>query len=171
MSSSQIQAAKTSTIIHPANRLGLDYAAQAMAMGTPIVPIIDLHSHIGGREASKIYAQAAEQYGISLTYSMTQLEQIEFVRDALGDRVRFIAVPNYNHEDRLYHHGRGYTERVEHDVTINIRSRLNAMGDAELMAYHAKLKSQLVDPHLKFLKKPIEGEVEKESPAEAGPKS
>ena len=112
MSSSQIQAAKKSVTIHSANRLGLDYAAQAMSLGTPIVPIIDVHSHIGGREASKIYAKLAKQYGISLTYSMTQLEQIEFVRDVLGDRVRFIAVPNYNHEDRLYHHGRGYTERI-----------------------------------------------------------
>lgn len=112
MSSSQKQAVKSSITTHPANLLGLDYAAQAASLGTPLVPIIDVHSHIGGSEASKIYAQAAEQYGIFLTYSMTQLEQIESVRDALGDRVRFIAVPNYNHEDRRYHHGRGYTERI-----------------------------------------------------------
>ncbi len=112
MSTSQLQTVNSSMNIHPANRLGLDYAAESIKLGAPIVPIIDAHSHIGGIQAAKIYAQVAKQYGISLTYSMTQLEQIEDVREALDNRIRFIAVPNYNHEDRLYHHGRGFTERI-----------------------------------------------------------
>ena len=66
---------------------------------------------------------------------------------------------------------RGYSERVEHDVTINIRTRLQAMGDAQLRAYAAELKLKIIDPHKQFLQAPIEGEAQKESPAEAGPKS
>lgn len=121
MSSSQIKAANKSITQHPANRLGFDYAAKAISLGSPVTPIIDAHSHIGGKEASKIYAKVAEQYGISLTYSMTQLEQIENVKQSLGDRVRFIAVPNFNDEDRRYNHGKGYIKRMSEFYKHGVR--------------------------------------------------
>ncbi len=60
---------------------------------------------------------------------------------------------------------RGYTERVEHDVTINIMTRLHAMGDAELVARRDALLSQIIDPHQLFLKAPIEGQAEPEEPS------
>jgi len=37
----------------------------------------------------------AELYGVRLTYSMTWWDQVAGVREALGDRVRFIAFPRY----------------------------------------------------------------------------
>jgi hypothetical protein len=97
----------------PANRLSLDYAAEAAALGPPVAPIIDVHAHIHGVDAARIYAQLAEAYGVSLVYSMTQLEELDPVREILGDRIRFIAVPNYQAEDKRHSLGAGYVERIE----------------------------------------------------------
>ncbi|MHC5002904.1 MAG: amidohydrolase family protein [Planctomycetota bacterium] len=96
-----------------ANLLGLDYLAEAVAMGPPPTPMIDVHSHINGRHAARLYAGVAESFGVGLTYTMTQLEQMEAIRGVLGNRVRFIAVPNYFAEDRRHHLGRGFLERIE----------------------------------------------------------
>lgn len=98
----------------PANRLRLDYAAEAARLGAPPVPIIDVHSHINGLEAVAIYRAAARAYGVELTYSMTRLEEVDRIREALDGRIRFIAVPNYwAEEDRRHHMGRGFLERIE----------------------------------------------------------
>lgn len=61
--------------------------------------IIDIHSHIQGEMASGLYAEAADHYGISLTYSMTPLAEVETVRRVLGERIRFIAIPNFGTKD------------------------------------------------------------------------
>lgn len=97
----------------PANLLSLDYTAEAGRLGAPPAGIIDVHSHINGAEPAGIYGRVADLFGIELTYSMTQLEDVETVREVLGDRIRFIAVPNYAGEDRRHHHGRGFLERIE----------------------------------------------------------
>ncbi len=99
--------------VHPANRLGLDYATEAARLPAPADGIIDVHTHINGPASAELYRRVAELYGIRLVYSMTQLEQVEPVRDVLGDRVRFITVPNYTGEDRRHHHGPGYLQRIE----------------------------------------------------------
>ena len=97
----------------PANRLGLDYEAEASRMPPPPAPIIDVHTHVNGLAAAKIYRRAAELYGVGLTYSMTRLEELEAVREILGGRVRFIAVPDYwAGKDREHHVGRGYVDRI-----------------------------------------------------------
>lgn len=105
--------ATKSRTINPANRLGLDYIAEAKRLGPPVTPMTDVHSHIGGTKAAQLYKQAAELYGINRTYSMTHLDEIEPVRQVLGERVRFIAVPDYREEDRRHHLGRGYLQRLE----------------------------------------------------------
>ncbi|HVZ93959.1 MAG TPA: hypothetical protein VG797_05575 [Phycisphaerales bacterium] len=81
------------------NRLGLDYRAEAARLGAPVVPIIDAHSHINGAEASRIYREARELYGVTRTYTMTQIQQAEVVRAALGDSVHFIAFPRFTSPD------------------------------------------------------------------------
>ena len=106
---------------HPANRLGLDYAAEAGKLGDPPVPIIDAHSHINGKQATEVYARAADLYGINLTYSMTQLEEVQTVRNVLRSKVRFIAVPNFSGEDRKHHHGAGFDERVKQFYDLGVR--------------------------------------------------
>jgi hypothetical protein len=52
-------------------------------------------------------------YGIGLTYSMTHLEQVPAMRGIFGDSIRFIAVPNWQGEDKRHHMGRGFVERIE----------------------------------------------------------
>ncbi len=121
MSSPPSKTADTGIAAHPANRLGLDYAAQARSLGDPTAPIIDVHSHVNGRTAPEIYRLVADLYGVSLTYSMTQLEEVEAVREILGRQVRFIAVPNYTGEDRRHHHGLGYDERIKHFHELGVR--------------------------------------------------
>jgi predicted TIM-barrel fold metal-dependent hydrolase len=107
--------------VQPANRLGLDYAAEAAALPAPPTGIIDVHAHLNGAAAARIYRRAADLYGVSLAYSMTQLEDLEAVRDVLGDRVRFIAVPDYAGEDRRHHHGRGFLERIRKFHALGVR--------------------------------------------------
>lgn len=107
--------------INPSNRLGLDYGAEALAMGHPPSPIIDVHTHISGMEAAKLYRRAARLYGIRLTYSMTQLEQAQAMREIFGDSIRFIAVPNWMSPDRKHEHGAGFIERIRRFYALGSR--------------------------------------------------
>jgi hypothetical protein len=98
----------------PANRLGLDYAAEASRMPAPPAPIIDVHTHVNGLEAVQVYREAASAYGIGLTYSMSRLEDVEALREAMDGKIRFIAVPNYwDQDDRRYNLGEGFIRRIE----------------------------------------------------------
>jgi len=98
--------------IRPSNRLGLDYETEARRMPAPPVGLVDVHTHLNGPASAAIFARACDLYGVRRVYSMTQLEQVEAVQSVLGDRVRFIAVPNYMGEDRRHHHGPGFVERI-----------------------------------------------------------
>ena len=97
--------------VHAANLLKLDYVAEARSLPPPC-PIVDVHTHLSGEDAVRCYREAADAYGITLTYSMTPLEQVETVQSILGDRVRFIAVPDFGDEDRLHAHGEGFLDRI-----------------------------------------------------------
>jgi hypothetical protein len=103
----------TAHAVNASNRYGWDYEAAAAAFTRLPYPIIDVHSHINGGEAASIYARAARLYGIGLTYSMTHLDQVDSVRAVLGDRIRFIAVPDYMSKDRRHAMGAGFLERIE----------------------------------------------------------
>jgi hypothetical protein len=94
------------------NRLGLDYRAEAQRLGPPPAPIIDVHTHINGARAAAIWAEAAQLYGVRRTYSQTQRAEAAAVRDALGDRVRFIAIPEYMDPDRDRVHRQGFVDNV-----------------------------------------------------------
>ena len=99
--------------MRPANRLGLDYEAEAQHLPPPPDGgIIDVHTHLNGPRAARLYGRVAGLYGVARSYSMTQLEQLDPVREVLGERVRFIAVPNYRDKDRRHHHGPGFVERI-----------------------------------------------------------
>jgi len=77
-----------------ANRLGLAYRAEAQQLPCR-GPIWDVHSHINDIESARVYFQVARLFGIEKTWSMTQLEHVDDIRDEFGDRIEFIAVPNY----------------------------------------------------------------------------
>jgi len=96
-----------------ANRLGLDYTREAERMGMPPAPIIDVHTHINGRDAAAIYKRVAGFYGVRRIYSMTHVEQLDAMREIFGQWMRFIAVPDYRAENRQHTLGRGYLDRLE----------------------------------------------------------
>jgi hypothetical protein len=98
----------------PSNRLELNYRHLARTFRTLPYPIIDVHSHIHGGEATAIYAKTAEEHGVGLTYSMTSLREIPRVKKILGERVRFIAVPDFANKDRHAAVGKGYIETIPH---------------------------------------------------------
>jgi hypothetical protein len=115
-------ASASTQALSPANRLGLDYAAEASRMPAPPAPIIDVHTHINGLEAVEIYRQAASTYGVELTYSMTRLEDVQAIREAMDNRIRFIAVPNYWDQDNRRHHlGEGFIGRIERYHALGAR--------------------------------------------------
>lgn len=97
---------------HSSNLLGLDYAEEAQRMMRWPFGIVDVHSHLNGASAVRLYADVAKRFGVQLTYSMTALENLATVRDLLGEAVRFIAIPRWG-GDPLYEHGKGYVERIK----------------------------------------------------------
>ncbi|MFG0328295.1 MAG: hypothetical protein ACF8PN_00195 [Phycisphaerales bacterium] len=82
-----------------ANRLNLDFRAEASRLGPPPAPITDVHTHINGAQASRLYREVCELYGVERIYSMTRFDDLPIVQEAFGDRMRFIAVPNYQSSD------------------------------------------------------------------------
>ncbi len=96
----------------PANRLRLDYAAEARRLGVPPVPIIDAHTHINGARASKIYRDVCDRFGVDRVWSMSSLPEVPGVRAALGDRVSFIAVPDFRSDDPGHAFTRGYLDQI-----------------------------------------------------------
>jgi hypothetical protein len=97
----------------PANRFGLDYRAEAGRLGAPVCPIVDAHAHINGGRAARVYKEVCDLYGIERVYSQTQLAQADAVKAVLGERVRFVAIPEYMHADRRWAHTTGFLENLD----------------------------------------------------------
>lgn len=95
-----------------ANLLGLDYVEEASVLGPPPAPIIDVHTHLRDREAVAIWKDVASRFGVEQVWTMTSLDQVDQVRDTLGDMVRFIAVPEYGAPDPVHALGDGFLERI-----------------------------------------------------------
>ena len=95
------------------NRFGVDYEAESVRMGTPVRPILDAHAHINGERASAIWKRAADGFGVVKVYSQTQLAEAERVRAVLGDRIEFIAIPEYMSDDRERSFTTGYLENLD----------------------------------------------------------
>ncbi|MFG0259398.1 MAG: amidohydrolase family protein [Phycisphaerales bacterium JB041] len=104
-----------------ANRLGLDYVTEAKLLPTPPVPIIDIHAHINGPAAAAVWSRAAELYGVERVYSMSRFQDAQAVRETLGDRVRFIAFPDWSNPDKESVHRGGYL-----DIIRRYRERFGA---------------------------------------------
>lgn len=106
----------------PSNRINLNYEHEARTFAAVPGGIIDIHSHIQGAAAARIYAKAAEHYGVSLTYSMTPVHEIEPVKEALGERIQFIAIPTFGSKDAVAAFGRDFIQNLttfkSHGATI-----------------------------------------------------
>lgn len=78
----------------PANRLGLNYHAAATALPWKH-SITDAHVHIHGVKAAHLLMEVADLFGIDRLWSQSPLEDIDPLRAEFGDRIEFVAVPNY----------------------------------------------------------------------------
>jgi len=94
------------------NRLGLDYRAEAAAFPAWPEGITDAHAHINGPRAALVWREAARAFGVTRVYSQTRLEDAPGVRDALGDTIRFVAIPEYQAADRVHAFTEGFLERI-----------------------------------------------------------
>ncbi len=90
----------------------LDYREEAGRLGAPVRPIIDAHAHINGERAAQVWREVCDLYGVERVYSQTQLAQAEQVKEILGDRIRFVAIPEYMSEDRKHAFTQGYLDNV-----------------------------------------------------------
>ncbi len=84
----------------------------AASLGPPVCPIIDFHAHTGGEHAATIWLDAARTFGVERVHSMVRLPEADAIRRVLGDRVRFIAFPNFRASDPR----RSFTEGFLHDI-------------------------------------------------------
>lgn len=94
------------------NLPGLDYRQLAGTLARFDHPIIDVHTHIIGHEAPRVYADAAQTFGVGLTYSQTPLPDIDPVLEQLGSRIRFIACPTWSSPDRDHAFKQGYIDNL-----------------------------------------------------------
>lgn len=94
------------------NRLGLDYRAEAARLGPPPVPIFDAHIHVNGPAAAAVFREVAALYGVTGVLSQTRLADAESVREVMGDRIRFVAVPNWGSPDRNRAFREGFLEDI-----------------------------------------------------------
>lgn len=97
--------------LKPANLLNVDYEREAARFDSSF-KLIDVHSHINGKDAAKIYQKAARLYGVTHTYSMTYLEQVDTIKQILGESISFISIPEFAGADLRHSHGPGYSERI-----------------------------------------------------------
>ena len=98
---------------NPSNLHDRDYRAEARRFASLPHPIIDVHAHVNGARAALLLREAMDLYGVRDIWSMTALEQAPAVREALGDRLRLIAMPDFASKDRRHAHGTGFLERIE----------------------------------------------------------
>jgi len=88
--------------ISDANRLGLDYAAEANCFAYD-GPIIDIHTHISSPRSAELFLDAADAYGIKRCWTMTGLRTVEPILTSLPTeregRIQFICVPDFSQRE------------------------------------------------------------------------
>lgn len=84
--------------LNDANRLGLDYRYEASMLPFK-APIIDAHIHLWGLQAARDYFRVADWFGVTQAWSQTPLKDVPAIKAQFGDRVHFVAVPDYAQKD------------------------------------------------------------------------
>lgn len=79
----------------PANRFAVDYRVELARLPELPYRILDIHAHVNGPGAAPIWKDVADRAGVGRVCTMVRLSDAQCVRDALGDRVRFIAFPDF----------------------------------------------------------------------------
>jgi len=109
--------------VSDSNRIGLDYRREPAALSPRPRAITDFHAHVNGPRAARVLRDAMDAYGIGRIFSMTaNMEEISPLREVFGDRISFIASPDFRDPDRRRAHGDAYVDRVRsyHDLGARI---------------------------------------------------
>ena len=69
-------------------------------MGPPVTPLLDFHTHVNGLEASLVWQEAARVFGVTHALTMVRLQDAGALRRIMGDRIGFIAFPDFRAADR-----------------------------------------------------------------------
>ncbi len=112
---------RSGPFVNQSNRFGFDYRAEAASFPRLGFSIVDVHTHINGPRAAPMMLEAMDLYGIGSVYSMTLLEQVPKIQELFGDRIRFIAIPDWGSKDRKYANTIGFLERIEKFHTLGAR--------------------------------------------------
>ncbi|WP_428389355.1 amidohydrolase family protein [Mucisphaera sp.] len=101
------------TTPNPANTLGLDYKAEAEKFRYNGL-IYDVHTHIGTVKSAEVFFEAAEDYGVVKAWSMTnRMHEVDGLIERFGDRIGFIAVPDYEKRDEPETFTSEWLKRIE----------------------------------------------------------
>jgi hypothetical protein len=101
----------TTTGGRAANLWGVDYRAKAGTMPAPC-PITDIHLHINGPRAARVYEEVSRLFGIERVLSQTRKTDAAAVREVMGGRVSFVAVPNWGDPDKSRAFRDGFLEAI-----------------------------------------------------------
>ncbi|MBL9141267.1 MAG: amidohydrolase family protein [Phycisphaerae bacterium] len=97
---------------NPSNRFGVDYRREAAFFAALPYPIVDAHAHVIGLRAAPLLLESMDAYGVGSIYSMSRLEEVDGLRAIFGERIRFIAMPDFANPDRRVAHGPAYVQRI-----------------------------------------------------------
>ncbi|MFO0856957.1 MAG: hypothetical protein U0640_06330 [Phycisphaerales bacterium] len=112
------------------NRFGLEYTQAALALGKPVCPILDIHTHVNGAIAAPIYWNAAKHFGIEHTFTQVRLPDapivLEATKKAMAETgwksgrgsthdvpLSFIAFPEFRNADKRWAFTQGYLEHIQ----------------------------------------------------------
>lgn len=122
-----------------ANLLGLHYRQEASALPWR-GPIWDVHVHINDVESARLFFQAAEAFGVERVWSQQPFEQMEPLRAEFGERIQFIAVPDYFRRNEPDTFTTAWLKRIE---------QFAAKG-AKVCKFWAAPRGRDLTPHLRL---------------------
>ncbi|MCB0334683.1 MAG: amidohydrolase family protein [Bdellovibrionales bacterium] len=103
------------------NLLNIQFKEEAKRFATINPFIIDIHSHVNGAKAAKVFEEVAKLYGVGRVYTMTPIDGVAPVREVLGDLIRFIAIPKLQSPNPIWDHGEGFLPVLEQFYALGSR--------------------------------------------------
>ncbi|QQE12806.1 hypothetical protein JD969_04905 [Planctomycetota bacterium] len=111
---------ESKVMISDANRLGLDYEAEARSLPYG-EPIWDVHTHVQSVASAETMLKAMDVYGVEKVWSMSNLEITAELKEIFGDRIEFIAVPNFSQKDEEGTFTTDWWKRIEKFAEIGTK--------------------------------------------------
>ena len=77
------------------------------------VPITDIHIHVNGPRAAAVFEEVSRIFGVSRLLSQTRWADAEAVKAIFGERIDFVAVPNWADPDKGRMFRDGFLEEIQ----------------------------------------------------------